>query len=96
MKVGSFVKYIPGGFIGELCKKLSTKKVYTVRAIYSGVGLKSRPGGTLIVLLEEVVNEMSYTGREMGYCIDSLREIEFPPSLADEIEECLTRELINQ
>lgn len=47
-------------------------------------------GGVLIKGLNSGISRLD--GTEVGYKINRFREIQFPPSLEAEIQECLTRE----
>lgn len=94
MKIGSLVHCINNSGLGTedcLAIRLQKNVPYTIRNIF-----KSKKSGDILVHLEEVKNIMSDYGVEVAYNIGRFREIEFPPSIAEEIEECLTRELVDK
>lgn len=82
MKIGSIVYCINNNGLTDLIPpKLKTP--YTVRGINSIGG----------IWLEEIINPISPSGIEWFYKGIRFREVQFPPSLESEIEECLTKEL---
>lgn len=92
MKAGSIVECVaaiypnPGAehYPNTLPKK---GNYYTVREVAFGVGIR----------LEEIINppcKYREGFAECAFMINAFREIEFPPSLEEEIKESLTRELV--
>lgn len=87
MKVGSLVEFTglrPHDNVPMGCKLPPLKTPLTVRAF-------TTMGGYVGVYFEEVCMGF-FCGVEICVYIELVREIEFPPSLTEEIEECLTRE----
>jgi hypothetical protein len=88
MKVGSIVFFI--GMKGKVREDVSVflpgkNKPYTVKNIVEHYG-------ETLIMLEEFCFGYNPNGKEMGCRIEYFREIEFPPLLEAEIQECLTRE----
>ena len=90
MKVGSIVECV-NPYLGSDKVKPLPKGIYTVRCIR-----QINKDGTVGIEVCEIHNEINHTGFEYGYLITRFREITFPPSLELEINECLTRELIEK
>lgn len=93
MKIGSIVVLADSSRVGECLKPLNPKDHYTVRGFLRNVYAPLSPSKT-VVYLEEIINELASSGREMGYAIESLKEVSFPPSLTEEIREALERVIV--
>lgn len=92
MKVGSLVecvKTIVSSTVSRFNCKIPVKgNIYTVRDVFTS------NYNAPCIRLEEIVNPLNPdTGREFGYGVEYFRELQIPPSITAEIEECITREL---
>lgn len=92
MKIGSIVECVRACF-----HKDYTPNVPVVGGRYSVRDIVTTSKGNQYLRFNECVNPICpLHGCENAFFIEYFREIEFPPSIAEEIEECLTRELVDK
>lgn len=97
MNIGSLVICVNNSGLGDghysIAIKLKKGAEYMIRSIFKG---SCGDGKTrTLIRVEGIINSCAGFV-EIGYDIARFREIEFPPSLEEEIKECFTRELVDK